>query len=72
MTFTVINSFGTFVAVVQQYTVDVFKTTVLLHNDALLTCVVPSHMGDMVQVTGWVDSEGSQFAMLDKMGKLRS
>ena len=53
---------------VQDYTTDVWKTTVLLHNDALVTCVIPSHVGDMVQVTGWVDSQGTQYSFQQKMG----
>ena len=42
----------------QDYELDVFKTNILLHNDALVGCVVPSHVGDMLEVQGWVDSEG--------------
>lgn len=44
----------------QQYEVDVFKTTVMLNNDALVRCEIPSHVGDMVAVIGWVDSSGDQ------------
>ena len=46
--------------VAQAYVVDVFKATVMLHNDALLACVVPSHVADQVDVVGWVDSLGNQ------------
>ncbi|XP_023322374.1 Down syndrome cell adhesion molecule-like protein Dscam2 [Eurytemora carolleeae] len=42
----------------QDYELDVFKTNILLNNDALVGCVVPSHVGDMLEVQGWVDSEG--------------
>ncbi len=58
-------------AVAQEYTVDVFKTTVLLHNDALVPCVIPSHVGDMVHVVGWVDSLGEQFTFQNKIGNYK-
>ncbi len=43
----------------QNYDVDVFKTTVINGNDALLKCEIPSFVSDFVQVSGWADSEGA-------------
>ncbi len=34
---------------------------VILGNDALVRCTIPSFVADFVSVVGWVDSEGNQF-----------
>jgi hypothetical protein len=48
-----------FLPVVQQaFETDVFKTTVVSGNDALFKCEIPAHIGDLVGVSGWVDSQG--------------
>jgi len=39
--------------------VDVFKETVVLGNDALIKCQIPSFVQDFITVDGWVDSEGT-------------
>ena len=44
-----------------EYEVDVFKSTVMLNNDVLIKCEIPSHVLDMVEVIGWVDSDAQQF-----------
>ncbi len=46
-------------AVNQDYLVDVFRTTVINGNDALLKCDIPSFVTDFIEVSGWVDSEGT-------------
>ncbi len=46
-------------AVNQEYLVDVFRTTVINGNDALLKCDIPSFVTDFIEVSGWVDSEGT-------------
>ena len=46
-------------AVNQEYVVDIFRATVINGNDALLKCDIPSFVADFVQVSGWIDSEGS-------------
>ena len=48
-----------FSAVVQNYEADVGRENVLLSNDVLFKCNIPSHISDFVSVVGWVDSEGS-------------
>jgi hypothetical protein len=42
----------------QSYETDVFKTTVVSGNDAFVKCEIPAHIGDLVGVAGWVDSQG--------------
>ena len=44
----------------QSYETDVFKTTVVSGNDAFFKCEIPAHIGDMVGVVGWVDSQGAE------------
>ncbi len=52
-----------FLPVVQQaFETDVFKTTVVSGNDALFKCEIPAHIGDLVGVSGWVDSQGQDLS----------
>ena len=46
-------------AVVQSYDTNVAMEDVLLGNDVLFKCNIPSFISDFVSVIGWVDSEGS-------------
>ena len=46
-------------AVVQSYDTNVGMEDVLLSNDVLFKCNIPSFISDFVSVVGWVDSEGS-------------
>ena len=41
---------------------------IILGNDVLLKCNIPSFVSDFVSVTSWVDSEGSEFLMNSKYG----
>ena len=50
-----------FLVVHQKFETDVFKVNVILSNDIILKCVLPSHVADLVSVTSWVDSEGSTY-----------
>ena len=38
-----------------------FETYVILGNDALLKCEVPSFVSDLVDIFGWIDNGGNQF-----------
>ena len=38
-----------------------FETYVILGNDALLKCEVPSFVSDLVDIFGWIDNAGNQF-----------
>ena len=37
-----------------------FKSKVIVGNDALLKCDISSHVADFVSVVAWVDSQGVQ------------
>ena len=47
-------------AVSQSYNTETHNEYVVLGNDAILKCNIPSFVGDFVSVTGWVTSEGTQ------------
>ena len=49
-------------AVVQNYDTDVGRENVLLNNDVLFQCNIPSFISDFVTVLAWVDSEGSSYS----------
>ena len=44
----------------QRYEVDILRESVLLGNDAIFKCSIPSHVSDFVLVEAWLDSEGRQ------------
>ena len=43
---------------------------VLLNNDVLFKCSVPSFVSDFVQLESWEDSEGASFFANDQYGNL--
>ena len=47
-----------FSVAIQSYRVDVFVAQVILGNDVLIKCDIPSFVADFVFVASWVDSEG--------------
>ena len=55
--FSLWNFFSISVAI-QAYIVNVFDEQVILGNDVLLKCNIPSFQADFVSVESWVDSEG--------------
>jgi hypothetical protein len=58
-----------FPVVVQHYDVYVEMEHVILGNDALLKCKIPSHLADFVTVAGWVDNEGSAIMVANGLGR---
>ena len=42
----------------QQYKTTAHEEFVIVGNDALMKCNIPSFMSDFVSVTSWVNSEG--------------
>ena len=38
---------------------DIFRESVIVGNDAIFSCSVPSFVADFVRVDSWVDSEGN-------------
>ena len=53
----------------QSYRVDVGLVQVILGNDALLKCDIPSFVTDFASVIAWVDSEGTTFPENTHNGK---
>jgi len=54
-----VDTFATHLsAVTQAYEGNVFMANVIVGNDALLKCDIPSFVQDFVSVDGWLDSEG--------------
>lgn len=47
----------------QPYDSHIFLETVILGNDALFKCTVPSFLGDFLIINGWFDSEGNQLGV---------
>ena len=58
-------------AVVQpSYEIDVFKENVILGNDAIFKCQIPSFVSDLVLLESWVDSENRDIRMNSVLGKI--
>ena len=47
-----------FSVVGQTYTTQLLDEYVIIGNDALFKCTIPSYVTDFVSVVSWVDSEG--------------
>lgn len=53
------SNFALFILVsAQRFEIDILRESVIIGNDALFKCSIPSFVADFVTVTGWVDSEG--------------
>ena len=50
-----------FAAIRQEFKTRVEPEDVIEGNDALMGCQVPSFVADLVDIDGWVDSEGNTF-----------
>ena len=57
-----------FTVALQQYRVVVHEEQVVLGNDVLLKCVIPSFEADFVSVGSWVDSEGVEYPVNYELG----
>ena len=57
-----------FAVVLYIYEIDVFKENVVMGNDALMKCQIPSLVSDLVSVDSWVDSKGNEFLKSDNFG----
>ena len=53
----------------QSYRVDVGVAQVILGNEVLLKCDIPSFVTDFVSVSDWVDSEGIAYSPSSTLGK---
>ena len=52
----------------QHYKTGGSEEYMIVGNDAILQCNVPSFVADFVTVHGWVDSEGNDFLRQDGLG----
>ena len=52
----------------QHYKTGGSEEYMIVANDAILQCNVPSFVADFVTVNGWVDSEGNDFLRQDGLG----
>ena len=57
-----------FSVVLYIYDVDVFKENVVMGNDALMKCQIPSLVSDLVSVDSWADSKGNEMLKSDSLG----
>ena len=60
-----------FSVVLYIYDVDVFKENVVMGNDALMKCQIPSLVSDLVSVDSWADSKGNEILKSDSFGNNR-
>jgi hypothetical protein len=51
----------TILVVSQDYIVEVHNKHIILGNDILVACEIPSFVSDLIDVVAWVDNQGSQF-----------
>ena len=61
--------FLSFLVVQPIYEIDVFKENVMIGNDALFKCQIPSFVSDLVNIDSWIDSEGIEIRMNSVLGK---
>lgn len=60
-----------FLVISHPFEVDVFKENVILGNDALMKCIVPSFVADLVTLDFWLEIEtGREIRMGTLHGKL--
>ena len=55
-------------AVTQPYNTEAHNEYVVLGNDAILKCSIPSFVADFISVAGWVDNESNNFQKYDNNG----
>ena len=59
-----------FSVVSQEYQTDTFRENVVLGNDVIFKCDVPSFISDFVTVEAWIDSEAETYYAGSTYGKL--
>ena len=52
----------------QPYNTEAHNEYVVLGNDAILKCSIPSFVADFISVIGWVDNESNNFQRYDNNG----
>ena len=53
----------------QRFEIDILRESVIVGNDAVFKCSIPSFVSDFVSVVSWLDSEGQAYSM-GSMGNL--
>ena len=59
---------NTFLVATQSYNTGSHEEYVIMGNDVLVKCTIPSFLSDFLTVTGWIDSEGHEFLADSKYG----
>ena len=52
----------------QKYEINVHPESIIVGNDAILKCSIPSFVTDFVQVEAWIDSEANILGSNSKIG----
>ena len=52
----------------QRYEIDILRESVIVGNDALFKCSIPSFVADFVSVDSWMDSEGESVSIGASLG----
>ena len=52
----------------QSYSTESHNEYVVVNNDALMKCNIPSYVADFVTIAGWVDSEGNSYRPSENTG----
>ena len=47
----------------QRYEVDILRESVIIGNDAVFKCSIPSFVTDFVRAVSWIDSEGQSYSV---------
>ena len=61
-------SLSPFVVIQQNYKSGPEEEYVILGNDALMKCKIPSFVSDFVNVVSWLDNEGKEFYQEKRQG----
>ena len=59
-----------FSAVTQNYVTEPINEYVIVGNDAIMKCSIPSFMSDFISVVGWTDNSGNEFHIQSQEPKL--
>ena len=55
--------------ILQDYQTEISNKHVILGNDVIFKCSIPSFVSDFVTVEAWVDNEANSFALKNLYGK---
>lgn len=55
----------------QHYEAHILPESIIVGNDGILKCSIPSFVADFVSIVSWVDSEGNELGNRGLNGNLR-